>query len=338
MKYFYFSIFVVAFTDVSAQDPSFSQIENTLLNSHPSFTSGYDYNLGTALRVQWPKIPGGFNTAFLTFNGNLHKGLSLGLSYIRDQEGVGNIGIMKTDEPKLIVRYRCTPIKKDQYLTGSLSFGPVFKQINSSELIFSDQIDPVLGISDQPVFTYANKSFFDCDASINYFINGKFPCLFAFSVHHLTNPDESLLPESESILPPKVIFTYSSRQLWEKEENSLYLDGVFQIEFQKQLQKMIIGPLMTIPAGEHKIPIGLFYSGQHNAFNSDNTNSLILELGFHFYDLNQGEKKYYSYQTLNLSFDWPCTGMAFRGTTGSYELTWNFYFGKCKNCYSGIKK
>jgi len=317
---------------VNAQDPSFSQVENTLMYSHPSFNSrDYHYNIGWASLVQWPRVPGGFNTGFLTVNFNLPYKLSLGLSYLRDQEGIGNIGVLITDEPKGIVKYMSAFKKgKDgmgQFLTFAWSFGVISKHINSQELVFSDQIDPVSGISDHSALVKEKKSFFDTDASINFFVkNINFPFLIAFSGHHLTEPNESLfgIDQPESKLSRRLVFTLCSRQLWEKKIKSLNLDFIAQIEFQRQLSKMTIGVVPGFISSENnKFSLGFLNTSKYN-FNRENTNSFVLDLGFHHKNNFANKNVYY---TLNISWAIPYSGLGLQ-SAGTFELTYNLFFSK----------
>jgi type IX secretion system PorP/SprF family membrane protein len=316
---------------VNAQDPSFSQVENTLVYSHPSFNSrDYHYNIGWASLVQWPRVPGGFNTGFLTVNFNIPKKLSLGLSYLRDQEGIGNIGVLITDEPKGIVRYRLT-LKKGvdgmgQFLTFAWSFGVISKRINSQELVFSDQIDAVSGMSSQSVLR-EKKSFFDTDASANFFVkNANFPFLIAFSGHHLTNPNESLVGvvQPESKLSRRLVFTFCTRQLWEKKIKSLNFDIITQIEYQQHLSKMTLGAVPSyINSENNKFSLGFLHTNKYN-FGKENTKSFVLDLGYHHKNTFANKNVYY---TLNFSWSIPYSGIGLQ-SAGSFELTYNLFFSK----------
>lgn len=185
-------------TDLSAQDPQFTQFYANPLYLNPAFA-------GTArcpricmnYRNQWPNLSGTFVTYSASYDQHIDA-ISGGLGLLVTQDDAGR-GTLKTTTASLIYSYHLA-VTREFSLKLGLQAGFFQKALDRSKLNFGDMIDARRGFvwNTNEVIPSQNKSNLDFSAGIlgyskRYFIG--------FAANHITQPDEGLLGTSK--LPMK---------------------------------------------------------------------------------------------------------------------------------------
>lgn len=128
-----------------AQDPAFTQWINSRLLTNPAFAGNEPGIRFTGNnRSQWRSIPDKYVTNAFTLEGAFCRlrNVGFGLTFMNDVEGMG---LLRTTDVGIIYSYKVTGSK------WSLGFGlqgnAGWKTIDWSKFIFSDQLDPVIGVT-----------------------------------------------------------------------------------------------------------------------------------------------------------------------------------------------
>jgi len=325
-----------------SQDPSFSQIENSRLYTH---SSDLVYRCGlqaeAIYRNQWSNIPGGFTTVFAGAVYQSEKMKSgFGFKYLSDTEG--SIGFRTTDF-KGIYRYSIIQPQNTLYesLVASLEFGRIIKNIDWSQLVFSNQLDPVfgvvaggpnLGIDTKPV------SFWDFATSVTYRSKLKLfeinrPYTLSLSWRHmgvgqLSNKEESLTRTGEKL--PGIITLTASMSFTPVQFYRMPLfKPIIRYEHQRNLKRIILGSMMGVTYEDVTSKesstwyLGAYYSSQYNPLNIFNTNGLIFQIGV--------EKGAQSKFSIAYSYDLNSGGLGNASSGGTHEVTFNYFLSKCSS-------
>lgn len=312
-----------------AQDPSFSQIENTRNYAHPSdvlIRQGYEIEL--AHRSEWNSTGEAYNTSFLSFFYQHEKMKSgYGVKLMQDVEGVGSL---KTTDLKFVYRYSFFSFNyyNPRALFISLEGGVVRKSIDWSQLIFSDQIDPVFGIYTGTDFIYPDNdvNFFDAGASITYrdrikMNDFRLPFSASASLKHIYGDRVESLKGIGTKIYPLFTLTVSSTIHAVDYYGLPLLKPTFRYEYQGNLKKLTFGSLIGKANEQYQrtVYVGLFISNQYNPISPLNTNSFILLAGF--------EKVYNRYlTTIAYSYDVNTAGLGNLSSGGTHEITINISF------------
>lgn len=320
-------------TMAHAQDPSFSQIENTRLYTHSSDMVVYcGIEFEAAHRSQWSAIPGGFTTSFVSCfyqSGIMRSGI--GIKYLQDSEGSGSF---KTEDIKLVYRYNV--FRHSYYnprrLCLALESGLVRKSIDWSRLVFSDQLDPVFGIYKNTSLLVYNQdpvSFFDVTLSGTYKDKIKIhginrPYTASASWRHMAfDRDESLLRLGKR-LPGVLTITLASSFTPIQYYKLPLFKPTLRFEIQNNIKRLVYGSLVGIASDEKKQTLytGLFYSSQYNPISEFNSNGLIFLMGVE--KLIRHTRCSFAY-----SYDMTTSGLGNATTTGAHEFTLNIYLDRC---------
>ena len=191
-----------ASNSVCAQDPQFTQFYSNPVYLNPAFAgSNVCPRLVMNYRNQWPSFSANFVTNAVTYDQKADL-LSGGLGFTVMSDNVANT--LKTNNASLVYSYHQNITRK-----FSLNFGLqgtfIQKSVDVSKLTFGDMIDPRRG------FVYSTNDYImteplnvlDFSAGILGFSENFF---FGIAVHHLTQPEESLVfsptnSSSSSFLP-----------------------------------------------------------------------------------------------------------------------------------------
>lgn len=185
---------------MQAQDPQFTQFYANPLYLNPALAgSKLCPRLCFNYRNQWPGISGTFATTSASFDKmvyDLHGGI--GLIATTDEAGQGTI---KTTTISGIYSYH-QQITRKFTIAAAMEATFTQKSLDWSKVNFGDMIDPSRGFVYQTGETPgpAAKSNLDISTGIVGFSDYYF---VGFSVHHLTQPNESLLSAGTSTLPMK---------------------------------------------------------------------------------------------------------------------------------------
>ena len=206
-SYKYKAILIVFFAlfasgSIKAQDPEFTQFYANPLYLNPAFAgSARCPRIVMNYRNQWPGISGTFVTTAASYDQQVDA-LSggIGIMALTDKAGEGTL---KTTNISGIYSYQLAINRK-----FSLRFGIqgmwAQKVVDWSKLTFGDMIDPRRGFiyTSNEIKRDVPARYVDFSAGILGFSENYF---FGFAVHHLTEPNESVV-SGDSPLPRKYTF------------------------------------------------------------------------------------------------------------------------------------
>jgi type IX secretion system PorP/SprF family membrane protein len=307
-----------------AQDPTFAQFVNFRVYLNPAATgSEKGLNIAMIYKNQWHYVPGGFNTY----------GLSMDVQSARLSSGVGFIAYRDVESKAMTLNYigasyaYIVRISKSINLHIGILAAFANKKLDASRLIFSDQLDPEIGVlpgGGGTAIPLRTVNYFDLDAGVllryrfkmkrDHYVHNS----FGFAVHHLTRPDESFL-NIDTKVPMRFTVNYGSMFPIYRGKNSrepaFYLSPVFKFDFQQKLQVYTIGTYATFKP----LYAGVMY--QLNKFSGTSTNGIIFTGGLDW-DLGQDNNV-----TMNVGYSYQ---MDFTGVTtksqGQHEVSLRMNF------------
>jgi len=337
-----FMLIFICFDTTFGQDPSFAQFYQYRTYLNPAATgSERGLNVAMVYKNQWNYVPGGFNTY----------GMAMDVQSARISSGIGITAYRSVEAKTLQTNYFSASyayiarISTNVNLHIGLNAAFVNKSLDRSRLIFTDELDPEVGVvpgGSSTNIVLRKINMFDLDAGLllrfRYDIN-KHPVhnSLGFAVHHLTRPDESFQNISTKI-PMRFTITYGaifpvSRGKY-KRNIDFYVSPVFKFDFQEKLRVYNAGMFATFKP----IYAGVMY--QFNKYNNNSTQGLIFVGGVDW-DLGQD-----NFMTLNVGYSYQ---LDFTGVTsksrGQHEVTMRMNFnnvaimqpkkkkGKRINCY-----
>ena len=311
----------------NGQDPSFSQIDNTLSYYHASninIEGGAGINL--AHRRQWSKVPGGFTSSWI--NGTIKaekKNTSFGFNFISDQEGAALIQTQKIDLVcRQQLKIRSTRFRSIKSFTIGGYAGVERKSIDWSKLVFSDQIDPVFGIyqpSSQIQPQEDNTLFYDCGISLTTSLSFKrndlrIPINIHTSINHFISRGDESLQGIETQKPR--LFVISATSTIQKNDffNTPLIKPSFQWELQTKAHRIKFGSLAGYISerAERAFYVGMYYSTFVNYRYHINASALIPVVGFE----KQINNSVFSF---GYSYDMILSGLNVSQAGGIHEIT-----------------
>ncbi|GAB5538935.1 MAG: hypothetical protein Salg2KO_10380 [Salibacteraceae bacterium] len=185
---------------VNAQDPAFSQFYANPLYLNPALAGSAQCPRAILnYRNQWPGIP----ATYVTYSASYDQFVDaiqggIGLQAYHDRAGTG---IINTNHVSGMYAYQ---LAIDRNISIKAGFQATYYQrsIDWDRLTFGDQIHSRYGFIYQTAETPIQNNVNKLDFSTGMLIFTQ--QLYAgISVHHLTQPDESFFPNSESRLPRK---------------------------------------------------------------------------------------------------------------------------------------
>ena len=193
----YFSLLIIAFAwsgihhRAKGQDPQFSQFYSNPLYLNPALAgTSLQSRLVSNYRNQWPKSGNTYVTYNLTYDKfvkSINGGVGINLYYDRELNGVVN-----SINSSFFYSYH---VKANDrlFFTGALQLGFIYKEFNTSGLIFPGMIDPengnITGIYPLPAED-GQKIFPD----VSFGLAGQQDNIyFGFALHHLTEPNQSII-------------------------------------------------------------------------------------------------------------------------------------------------
>lgn len=204
-----FAFAFLAVLAVQGQDASFTQFWANPLYLNPAFAGNNNIlRISGTYRNHWRYTPGRFDTYSAGIDMRLCNpgNIGIGALFVQDVEGEG---LLTSTEGSFIFNYL---IEKPDHFQIAMALQPRFiqKSIHWDNLVFSDQLDPVLG----DIYTSGaeppqldSRTFFDAGAGIMLRFFSRLPnrredmfTNVGLSVQHLFEPNESLLGD-DSRLP-----------------------------------------------------------------------------------------------------------------------------------------
>lgn len=234
-------IFILIFTSatVEAQDPNFSQFFLNSIYYNPALTGINDgFRVGTSYRNLWQPIPSKFNSGTVSFDAAGINKMGLGLLTSMDVEGEGKL---RTTCVSGNYSYRILESRNFRFQLG-INGQYVRKQIDWSQLVFSDQLDEVFGnvygssfiLPSNEIAQYVDFGVggaLSFNAGIGEGRNGKnMTGTVGLAFHHLTQPRDAFIGGDIGYLPRKLVvhgelkitspaFLYAPALLYEHQSN-----------------------------------------------------------------------------------------------------------------------
>jgi type IX secretion system PorP/SprF family membrane protein len=196
----------LSFGTLEAQDPQFTQFYANKLYLNPAFAGSYQCPRGIiGYRDQWPGLTGSGNqTLYRTISASYDQHfdeISGGLGILVTQDDAANT--LATTRASGIYSYQLQVTRKFNIRAG---FQATWfqRKLDWSNLTFGSMIDPRKGfIYNGPPPPDESTSASGVDFSAGLIGNSE-KYFFGAAVHHMTQPDESLLPNGNSPLPMKI--------------------------------------------------------------------------------------------------------------------------------------
>ncbi len=307
---FAFILLLNGVLSVKGQDPEFSQFYANPLYLNPAFTGTSAFpRVVMNYRNQWPKQGNTYVTYNITYDkfvNSLRGGLGMRVMYDRELNGVVN------SINASFIYAEHVNINDRLFFTMALEAGIIYKQFNTSGLIFPGMIDQGSGIitGTYPLpFENSQKIIPDFSFGTAGEMDDVY---FGLAVHHLTQPDQSIIKgDQQGRLPLKITLHAGAK-------GHRFHRALFSREF--TLSPNIVyqqqGSFKQINTGiymkENLLTFGLWYRNNLSV----RPDALIAMVGI------QKEKFQFGY-----SFDFSLSNIA-AYSYGSHEISLTFFFGE----------
>ncbi len=157
-----------------AQDPTFSQFFQKNPYVNPAYTGiygGKEIHTITHHREQWMQVPIRFSSSLVSIDWRIcQKNLGVGLMALQNIQGEGKF--TSTDFSIPIAAH--IPINDEISISSAIQTTLATRKINWENLIFSDELDPILGEVYTSSATKPNESYFRIYPSAGFIITKKF--------------------------------------------------------------------------------------------------------------------------------------------------------------------
>ena len=301
-------LFAVAFftsIDLKAQDPAFSQFYANPLYLNPAFAGATDGGCPRAnlnYRDQWPGVGRTYVTTSASWDQHIQAiGGGLGVLVSQDRAGAGNLN---TSHASLLYSYR---LKINNTFAMKAGFEASYRmiQLDWTDLTFGDMIDPQYGFiyptNEDIVNNPTSKNFPDFSTGLIAYSENLF---FGFAAHHLTQPSQGFISESQ--LPTKLTFHAGGSFPVSRYKNSITtISPNFLYQKQQDFQQFNYG----IYLNRGPVVGGLWARNSLNNFDS-----FILMLG-----LVQDSFKF------GYSYDITVSNLKNSNTLGAHELSFTLF-------------
>jgi type IX secretion system PorP/SprF family membrane protein len=307
-----FFLFVIYANKAISQDVSFSQFYANPMYLNPAFAGSAGIpRVGLQYRNQW----GGFENAFGTYTASFDIPVEklqggLGGYFLNDVQADGILKSMQFNLSYAVF----LRISEKFMLNGAVQAGYFQNSLNTSRLIFSDNLDPYNGnhgtSGELATLTDPNHRFFDFSTGLMMYSERLF---FGLAAHHLTEPNQSFYQGSDNVAPLERKFT---AHFGAKLPVYLYGHNRKKFDISPQVITQIQGIYQQFNYGLFATKRGLIAGAwfrQNFGFRYD---AMILVAGF----LKRSWQFYYSY-------DFTVSGL--RGYAGNtHEVSFTFLLNK----------
>lgn len=309
-----------------AQDPAYSQFQNTPLYYNPAYTGLYTgVRARFSFRDQWPALPYDFKAYHFSVDigdRNLPGSGGLGLILNTDNEG---IGFIKNFDLGLMLSVR---IPFSSFMVGQVGIKASWlqKSVNWDDFVFSDALSEKYGNIYQSGFVQPERNVINMPdfgvGGIVQFANetGGMSGTVGFAVDHLFEPDQSFLHTARAPLPRKyvvhadVIFAVGGTSGFNvMDEDALKISPGVIYQGQGGLSVLQAGLNLT----KFGVYVGLWYKGSFGTY----SNGAMAFMGGYRYAFAEGMSLKFMY-----SYDMQLTG-ALQGTGGAHEVSLVLEFG-----------
>jgi type IX secretion system PorP/SprF family membrane protein len=314
---FFLPVIVLLCTlNVKGQDPEFSQFYANPLYMNPAFAGTSEFPRAVAnYRNQWPKNGNTFVTYNFSYDNyvkSMKGGLGFQMLYDRELNGVVN-----SVNTAFFYSYH---IKAgDQlFFTGALQAGFIFKQFNTSGLIFPGMIDQGTGniIDYYPLPVEDGQKIFP-DFSFGMAGQSK-DFYFGAALHHLTQPNQSIIEGDQVGRLPMKVTLHAGAKLHEFHRMLFSRDFTLSPNLVYQQQ----GSFKQLNFGIYMIEKWMTFGAWYRNNLSVRPDAAIAMVGY-------TSPKF----QLGYSFDFSLSNTS-SYSYGSHELSMIFYFGE--NSHRGL--
>ncbi len=222
-------IFVVLSLRLAAQDPAFTNTQQSLIHLNPSFAgSNGGLRYQGIYRDQWTNLDGRYTTLYNSMDAYIRKIRGgIGLSYMHDDQAGG---ALLTDRIDLSYARHFSLFDEKLKIIPSVQCSYFQRTLDRSKLTFGDMIDPRRGYvwGSEPTARYLTKRNIDLSAGLianykHFYIGG--------SVFHINQPEEALMGTGK--LPCRLsLFTSYNLFLGEQ----VLLNAMYRFENQQNFQ------------------------------------------------------------------------------------------------------
>jgi len=304
----YAILFFAALTFVAsrAQDPQFSQFYAVPTYISPAFAgTSLQSRFGLAYRNQWPSIPGAFVTYNFAFD-HYMKNLNSGIGILATHDKAGSGGMRYTS---IAAQYAYEiELKRKTFIRPALQVGYVSHAVDYTKLVFGDQLLNGSDVGSLDAYQGEGVSYMDIGAGILYFTPDYW---LGASVHHLNEPNQSLLG-AEASIPRKLSVHGGYRHRIKTpliREKGQFVVAAFNYRAQEKFDQMDIGAYYEV----NPFSIGLWYRGipMFKAYKPGygNNDAVAVSFGYQVNDLRIG----YSYDLTSSKL--------ISSTGGAHEIT-----------------
>lgn len=220
LSYILMVIGVSCFSQIKAQDPNFSQFFMNEIYYNPALTGiNNGLRVGTSYRNLWGPIPSKFNTGSVFMDGSGVNKMGLGILASMDVEGEGKL---RTTAIAGNYSYRMLESKNIRFQLG-VQGQYIRKQVDWSQLVFSDQLDEVFGnvnsssfiIPSQDITQYVD---FGAGAALKFNAGGgksgqkkTMTGTVGVAVLHLAQPKDAFIGGGVGYLPRKLVVHFDTK-------------------------------------------------------------------------------------------------------------------------------
>ncbi|MFT4594237.1 MAG: type IX secretion system PorP/SprF family membrane protein [Psychroserpens sp.] len=315
---------VLGWTNVKAQDPTFTQFYANRTYINPAYAGadlGLRFNFN--YRNLWTAVPGDFST----YSAGVDIGdpnVFGGIGFLANASNEGE-GQLHTQRYSIMYSYRLIVLPRTFDLHFGIDAAYMSKEIKDwDSFVFSDQLHPIYGNinatnAERPEKLKVEMPDFNVGilARFNFKPGGKtvrssktIANTLGFAAHHITSPNESLLGRTEK-LPIRLLGHYSMLVSVSKvrAKKPFYLSPNIMYEHQRNLSTLNVG-LYALRA---PVMFGLWYRNELK-FESDDTDALMFNIGMR----GMSRSKKFMYQ-IGYSYDLTLSKLA-GSTSGSHEI------------------
>ena len=338
-KLLFLVVFLMGMLQLKAQDPVYSLFYLNKMALNPAYAgANRDLNLSVMSRMQWTGVPGKMQTTTASLDVACPSSkLGFGAMFYNDQAGEGFLTktqgsfIVSANLPgRYSRRLGIRGLRGRKYIfSAGLSYGVGQRRVDWSTLVFSDQIDELLGVyrPSNALIGSAETSNLVHDLSAGILFrseiskSGSFLST-GFSIYHINRPVESFYGENVT-----VPIRYSGHLYFNIKTSGKYRNGTpsfltlgGNFDYQSQLQTALMGATYTF--GKN-ILLGIWYRNQQFNLPNSNTNSAVFNMVYSMKWLSVG-----------YSFDLTTSQLGLDQTYGAHEVGINIRFDQvylCKN-------
>ncbi len=284
----------------AAQDPDFTQFFNNPLYFNPALsgTAG-GLNIRSNYRNFWRKMDKGFNTFDITIDSD-EPFLSGGLGFIAFTGVEGN-GIIKSGMLGLSYSYDLLVIPRRFDIQMGLQGAFVQKHFMTENLVFSNQLDPVYGVTSSSSFSYDgtdNVYYPDFATGVNFRFNvGRISrgAPFAtvnsgFAMHHITRPNESFTGTTARLPIKYVVYSTAVMKIDYGFSKRLFLTPGFIFQQQEKFKLLVLGSNIMIKP----VFVGIWFRNKGLELNGKGLSAVALNAGINL-DLGKNTKLQVAY-------------------------------------------